>query len=107
MPYSSTCENVVWMSPLKLFEYMISGCPIVATDLPALRKHLKHGRNALLVKPDDPRALADAIRMVMNNMTDAMKLAQAARADVAPYTWHNRARAILTRFCADYCASER
>jgi len=107
MPYASTCENVVWMSPLKLFEYMISGCPIVATDLPALRKHLEHGRNALLVKPDDPRALADAIRMVMNNRIDAMKLAKAARVDVTPYTWHNRARAILTRFCADYCASER
>jgi len=101
MPYSSACENVVWMSPLKLFEYMTSGCPIVATDLPALRKHLEDGRNALLVKPDDPRALADAIRRVMNNRTYAMQLAQAARHDVAPYTWNNRARAILARFSSE------
>jgi glycosyltransferase involved in cell wall biosynthesis len=101
MPYASTCENVSWMSPLKLFEYMISGCPIVATDLSALRKHLEHGRNALLVKPDDSRALADAIRTVMSNRTYAMKLAKAARVDVTPYTWDNRARAILTRFCSE------
>jgi glycosyltransferase involved in cell wall biosynthesis len=100
MPYASTCENVSWMSPLKLFEYMASGCPIVATDLPAVRKHLEHGRNALLVKPDDPRALAGAIRSVMSNRTYALELAQTARMDVSPYTWHNRARAILTRFCS-------
>ena len=101
MPYASTCENVLWMSPLKLFEYMSSGCPLVATDLPALRKHLEDGRNALLVKPDDPRALADAIRTVMSNRTYALELAHTARMDVSPYTWHNRARAILTRFCSE------
>lgn len=98
MPYSSRCENVVWMSPLKLFEYMSAGCPIVATDLPALRKHLEDGRNALLVKPDSPGALADAIQKVMSNKAYAMKLAEAARVDVSPYTWSNRARAILSRF---------
>ena len=100
MPYSGKCENVVWMSPLKLFEYMTSGCPIVATDLPALRKHLEHGRNALLVKPDDYQSLADAIQTVMDNRVYGLNLAKSARDDVAPFTWNNRARAILSRFTA-------
>ena len=100
MPYSSKCENVAWMSPLKLFEYMSSGCPIIATDLPALRKHLKHGRNALLVKPDDYHSLADAIRNVMSNRMYGVNLAKRARDDVAPFTWSNRARDILSRFTA-------
>lgn len=98
MPYSSKCENVVWMSPLKLFEYMTSGCPIVATDLPAIRKHLEDGRNALLVKPDSPRELAEAIRTVMSDRPYGASLAKSARGDVASFTWNNRARAILSRF---------
>jgi glycosyltransferase involved in cell wall biosynthesis len=103
MPYSGKCENVAWMSPLKLFEYMTSGCPIIATDLPALRKHLVHGRNALLIKPDDYQSLADAIKTLMNNKVYAVNLAKSARDDVAPFTWNNRARAILSRFSTNNC----
>ncbi|GAG00742.1 unnamed protein product, partial [marine sediment metagenome] len=40
-----------WMSPLKMFEYMASGKPIIASDLPALREVLKQGKNAILVDP--------------------------------------------------------
>ena len=103
MPYSSKCENVEWMSPLKLFEYMTSGSPIVATDLPAVRKHLDNGRNALLVQPDDPGALAGAIKTVMNDRIYGSRLAEAAREDVSHYTWSNRARAILARFNTNNC----
>jgi glycosyltransferase involved in cell wall biosynthesis len=98
MPYSRKCENVEWMSPLKLFEYMTSGCPIVATDLPALRKHLDNGRNALLVQPDDPGALGGGIKTIMNDRIYGSRLAEAARQDVSNYTWYNRAREILSQF---------
>src|SRR5262249_13241169 len=47
-----------YTSPLKLFEYMAAGRPIVASDLPSLREVLTGGRNAVLVPPDDPGALA-------------------------------------------------
>jgi glycosyltransferase involved in cell wall biosynthesis len=101
MPYRD-CESKEGIrSPLKMFEYMASGCPIVATDLPALSKHLKHAQNALLIKPGDPGALVAAIKQIMSNKKYAIQLAQTARVDVSPYTWHNRARAILSRFCSD------
>lgn len=98
MPYSTRCQTASWMSPMKLFEYMASKRPIIATDLPALKKHLKHGRNALLIQPDDPDELAKAIETVRLNPTYAAELANAAYTDVLPYTWDSRARAIMAHF---------
>ena len=99
MPYAASCETAPWMSPLKLFEYMASGCPIVATDLPALRIHLTHGRNAHLIAPGDAAALAAALKTIKASRDYARSLGQAARRDVSPYTWENRARAVMARFC--------
>jgi len=48
-------------SPLKIFEAMGAGIPLVASDLPSLREILVDGENALLVAPDDPAALAAGV----------------------------------------------
>ena len=107
MPYPATCETAEWMSPLKLFEYMAAGRPIVATDLPALRVHLTHGRNAQLFAPGDAAGMAGAIRSIITDGEYARKLEQAARRDVAAYTWNNRARAVVERFCSAAGPGER
>jgi glycosyltransferase involved in cell wall biosynthesis len=107
MPYPATCETAEWMSPMKLFEYMASGLAIVATDLPAIRMHLEHGRNAHLVSPGDAAGMAEAIRCIIHEGDYAHRLGQAARSDVAPYTWHNRARAVMARFCGAAAEGER
>src|SRR3546814_3511587 len=53
-----------WMSPLKIFEYMAAGLPIITSDLPVLHEILTPRMNALMVEPDDPVALAAAIREI-------------------------------------------
>jgi glycosyltransferase involved in cell wall biosynthesis len=42
------------MSPLKLFEYMAHGKPIVSSDLPVIREVLRDSVNSVLVSPDNP-----------------------------------------------------
>src|SRR3546814_2148470 len=42
-----------WTSPLKLFEYMAHGLPIIASDLPNIREVLRHGETGLLVPSGD------------------------------------------------------
>ena len=54
-------DIAAWMSPLKLFEYMAHGLPIVSSDLPALREVLENESNALLCDPDDIGAWVSAI----------------------------------------------
>ena len=81
-------------SPIKLFEYMASGTPVVASDLPALREILADGVNALLVPPDDPEALAQGLGRILDDEALARRLADRAWQDVRRYTWDARAGAI-------------
>lgn len=81
-------------SPLKLFEYMAAGVPIVASDLPSLREVLRHEENALLVPPEDPAALAAALARLLAEPSLAERLRARALADAAAYTWSARAARI-------------
>src|SRR5439155_14486687 len=70
-------------SPLKVFEAMAAGRPIVASDLPSSREILRDGENALLVPPGDAGALAASLRRVLGDDGLARRLAAAAW-DAAP-----------------------
>lgn len=81
-------------SPLKLFEYMSAGRPIVASALPSI-KEILHAKNSVLVEPDNPHALAHGIKTILENKDLAEKLQNQSRCDVQRYTLDNRARIIL------------
>jgi len=98
LPNSGRGPQAWSTSPLKLFEYMAAGRPVVATDIPALRGFLRHGWNACVVAPDAPDALADGVRRVLGDPAWADGLARTARAEVRAYTWERRAEAVLERF---------
>lgn len=53
-----------------LIEASALGLPIVASDLPAIREVVEVGRNALLVPPANPVALASAIGGIMDRPTE-------------------------------------
>ncbi len=50
--------------PTVLIEAAAAGRPIVASDVPGCREVVEHGKNGLLVPPDDPAALADALALL-------------------------------------------
>ena len=101
MPYSARVHTAGWMSPLKLFDYMAAGRPIIASDLPVFRTILEHGRNAWLVEPDSGEALATGIQQVLHDPELAARLAEQAAQDIRQYTWEKRARTILERFAPE------
>jgi glycosyltransferase involved in cell wall biosynthesis len=84
------------LSPLKIFEYMLSGRPIAAPRAPGVEEVLKDGINALLFDPLDP---ADAARKVMLLLRDkelGEKLASNAKnTALSKYTYRARARTLL------------
>ncbi len=82
-------------SPMKLFEYLAAGRPMVASDLPPLREVLTHERNALLVPPGDPEALAGAVHRLLGDPALSARLAAQGREDVAGLTWAARAQGLL------------
>jgi glycosyltransferase involved in cell wall biosynthesis len=50
-----------YWSPLKIFEYMAVGLPVVAPSLPRLSRLVEHEREGLLYDPADPRGLDRAL----------------------------------------------
>ena len=94
MPFPFNQHYAYYMSPLKMFEYMASQRPIIATDLPSVREILKE-KNAFIVKPDDPKDLAEGIENILNNKGLSKKISEQAFLDVKQYTWGKRAEGIL------------
>ncbi len=94
MPFPDTPHYRNHMSPVKMFEYMASGRPIIASDLPTIREVLTE-QNAVIVPPGDPQAIAGAIQTLLNDPAQAEVCAAQAREDVDQYTWQNRAARIL------------
>jgi glycosyltransferase involved in cell wall biosynthesis len=88
----------LYTSPMKLFEYMVSGVPIVASDLPSIREVL-NDETAILVRPDDSESLAVGLRRVLEDPAGAAKLATVAAAVAGRYDWNKRAEHII-RFMA-------
>jgi glycosyltransferase involved in cell wall biosynthesis len=93
LPNSAKQKFYLGTSPIKLFEYMSSMRPVVASDIPSIAEVL-NGGNSVLVMPDDPSALADGIKKLMDTNL-AGKIAEKAFEDVQLYTWQKRAEKIL------------
>ena len=94
MPYSANWDLQKWASPVKMFEYMASGNPIVSTDFPNIREVL-NGENSVLVPPDDSRALAIGIRRCLEDREFSSSIAMRARAQVGKYSWESRSDKVI------------
>lgn len=95
LPNSATyVMSEKYTSPLKLFEYMASKKPIVASRLPSLEEVLIDGVNAYLVAPDNASSLEAGIRRALSEGTVSNVVTQ-ARVDVEKYTWDKRVEKIL------------
>ncbi|MGQ9370042.1 glycosyltransferase family 4 protein [Azospirillum sp. ST 5-10] len=65
--------------PKSLLEAAACGRAIVATDVPGCREVARAGENALLVPPDDPAALAEAIAALAGDTARRRRFAEAGR----------------------------
>ena len=94
MPFPNIEHYAYYMSPLKMFEYMVSGRPIIASDLPSVREVLNEN-NAILVKPDCPEDLANGIKKILENRQIVENMVKQAYFDIKNYTWENRVWKII------------
>lgn len=76
-----------YWSPLKIFEYMAAGLPVVAPSVDRIPRLVEHGKEGLLYPPDAPGALADALeRLASQAIRQALGAAARDRA-VREYSW--------------------
>ena len=81
-----------YTSPLKLFSYMASGRPIVASDLQSIREILDDS-SCIFVTPDDPNSMSEGIKKALDCSDSIPK---AARQKVQSFTWQSRAQQVIS-----------
>lgn len=82
-------------SPLKAFEYMAAGLPIVATDAEANLEIMRESNAGLLVPARDPAALAQGVAAMLADPARAQQFADNGIAYAREHTWRRRARRLL------------
>lgn len=96
LPPSQYHPSAAWTSPLKLGEYLASGTPVVATDIPALRDWVTENE-VEFVAPDDAQALAKGIQHLLTHKTRRQALRTAGLGKAQELSYKRRAETILKR----------
>lgn len=93
-PYGT--DGSFYFSPLKVYEYMAAGLPVVVSDIGQLSQVVIHDDNGLLAAPGDSRALAAQLDRLIANPTLCQRLGRTARATMlAHHSWDAVAGKIL------------
>lgn len=86
-----------YTSPMKVFEALAAGLPLVVSDLPSLREVLDE-ETAVFFEPEEPAALARAINALLADPDRREIQARTGRERVASNTWRARAERFLSLF---------
>ncbi len=95
LPTSSTSElGRLYTSPLKLFEYLAAGLPVIASDVPSSREMLNESV-ASFFTPDDGDSFIRALTQFdQSSLPERELMSKELRIRGAEYTWKNRGATI-------------
>lgn len=86
--------SVRYTSPLKLFEYMASKRPIVASDLPSIREVVTE-KECAFAQANNPKSFSDAIQKIFSDQRFSEEIVANAFSKAQKYSWGKRAENIL------------
>lgn len=88
--------NHIESQPNKLFDYLLAGLPVIATDFPHWRQFVGKADCGLLVDPKDPHAIAQAIDQLLTHPVEAEAMGARGQAMIREtYNWDNEAQQLL------------
>ncbi|HEV7928495.1 MAG TPA: glycosyltransferase family 4 protein [Nitrosospira sp.] len=75
--------------PISVLEALASGVPVVTTNVGGVPYLVEHEKTALLVPPQNPEAMAEAVLLLLDNPAKAGEIRQAGIDSVRQYAWPN------------------
>ncbi|MDZ7393571.1 MAG: glycosyltransferase family 4 protein [candidate division KSB1 bacterium] len=96
-----------YFSPVKIYEYMAAGRPVVTTDIGQISEIIRHGESGLLCPPDDVGCLVRGIVRLAKSPEARQRMGRAARDTVmGAHTWRHKAQA-WSAICTQVLAEAR
>jgi glycosyltransferase involved in cell wall biosynthesis len=102
-PYPAAKDH--YFSPLKLYEYLALGRPVVASDIGQTSGLLTGSDAACLLPPGDAAALAHCLRDLARDPERRARMAAASAAEGRRHDWTDNARAVLRHLAAQRAAA--
>lgn len=91
--------NYLHALPVKMFEYMAAGLPVIASDFPVLKAIIQEHDCGICVDPYDPEAIAEAVRSITENPEWAKQMGEnGKRAAHSTYNWEKEAHSLLEAY---------
>lgn len=82
--------------PVKLFEYMAVGLPVIASNFPLWREIVEGNNCGICVNPLDPKEIADAIKYILEHPDEARKMGENGRkAVLEKYNWEKEGEKLV------------
>jgi glycosyltransferase involved in cell wall biosynthesis len=94
LPLTATSIASRYTSPLKLFEYLAAGKPVVVSDLESMRAVLTPEQHALFARVGDAADIARQVERLLADVALRTRLGTEARALASAFSWEARARRI-------------
>lgn len=97
--YNCKNDNSSFMSPLKMFEYLASGVPILSSNIKVLREILVNKKNAIMInKYWDIKEWVNTIKHLDKNYKLRSFISKSALETAQKHSWHTRAMTIFNLF---------
>lgn len=99
VPYLPVNLNNKYSTPNKLFEYMMAGLAIAASDLPEIGRIIEETGSGVLFDPYDPKSIGSAINRLISD-EELLRSAQsnARRAAKEKYNWEKESQKLLNLY---------
>ena len=83
--------------PVKMFEYMAAGLPVIASNFPLWKEIVEVNKTGICVDPLDPKTISDAINRILKNPKEAAEMGRNGKALVlTKYNWEIERQKLIT-----------
>jgi glycosyltransferase involved in cell wall biosynthesis len=91
--------NYITSLPVKLFEYMIAGIPVIASNFPLWKEIIEGNKCGICVDPLSTKEIAGAIRYLMEHSDEARKMGENGReAVLEKYNWEKEGKKLINLY---------